>query len=48
MTDEIQSLLEHLNALGNELREFRSEFPSESESLKSRMSALGHAATWLK
>jgi len=41
MTDEIDSLLlEHLKALRNELREFRSEFQTETENLKSRMSSL--------
>jgi len=41
MTDEIDSLLlEQLKALRNELREFRSEFQTETENLKSRMSSL--------
>ena len=41
MTDEIDSLLlEHLKALRNDLREFRSEFQTETENLKSRMSSL--------
>ena len=41
MTDEIDNLvLEHLKPLRNELREFRSEFQTETENLKSRMSSL--------
>jgi predicted nucleic acid-binding Zn-ribbon protein len=41
MTEEIDNLLlEHLKALRNEVRDFRSEFHSETENLKHRMSAL--------
>ena len=41
MTEEVDNLLlEHLKALRNDVRDFRNEFHSESESLKHRMSSL--------
>jgi predicted nucleic acid-binding Zn-ribbon protein len=41
MAEEIDKLLlEHLRALRNDLRDFRSDFHSEAENLKHRMSAL--------
>ena len=49
MTEEIGNLLlEHLEALRNELRDFRNEFHSETENLEHRVSALETAMVNVK
>lgn len=49
MADEIDNLvLEHLKAIRNELRDFRSRFDDEMDDLKTRMSSLEAAMVTVK
>ena len=49
MAEEIDNLvLEHLKAIRNELRDFRSRFDDEMDDLKTRMSSLEAAMVTVK